>query len=432
MTTDEGGALCAFLLCVLPVSLVVLGLSRRYGVSAGYVARTAMRAVVLGCIEKALVWHDPFQARRTVTSLGEGSVPSGPANEESLAELVGLLFPLKEVEVTSHDNRPIVSGRYRFGYQGADHPTLARLREKYAAFGPSGGCNDFQRILSIADRVSSCWEHGTNGAPHFDPVRFDAGRILEAAAAGAEFWCHVYAMTLIQLCSAWGMQGRLVSLTKDGYDTADNHSVAEIWSNHYGKWIVVDADFNIWYRREGMPLSALEIHDAVVGGKQDQVEVVKERHRPALEYERRIPTLWKYYRYLEVDLRNDWATNSYPPGHPARSDKATLCWQDRRLPPVLNLKRKSSCHEDLYWDLNRSHLRFGPTLGWKTLAVWIETVTPDFAYFEVAGDSGATAMLDSAYFEWPLHEGENSITVRAVNASGCRGILSSVSLRIGR
>jgi hypothetical protein len=38
--------------------------------------------------------------------------------------------------------------------------------------------------------------------------------------------------------------------------------VNEVWSNDYAKWVLLDAKYDIHYERAGVPLSALELHEA--------------------------------------------------------------------------------------------------------------------------------------------------------------------------
>ena len=308
------------------------------------------------------------------------------------------------------------------------------MRKKYelsSIFVPSG--NDFLDFVAMTDWVSSQWKHGTSGADAFDPVSFNADNLLERARTGGQFWCHPTAMTLIQIAAALGYQGRLVSLTDTGYQSDDMHAVAEFWSNHYQKWVVLDPDFNIWYSKNGIPLSTLEIHEAVMDKKTSSLIINKGLNRSDKDFENRIPNLYKYYRYFYIDLRNDWLSNAYFPGHPKRSDSATVFWQDERNPPVLNLFNKTDKKNDLYWDLNKTFMTFSAqkVASIKGIVVDLHTVTPNFSHYAVRLNDGSPKLLDKDEFVWQFQPGLNSIEIKSVNSAGKNGKASNISFFLG-
>lgn len=407
--------------------------SGKYSTSMAEVGKVAVRAVFLHAIEAAVAVWDPIKTVKAPTApAGSAALPLSPGKEsqEPLLRHIRRSFPGCEIAVRHLDNRPILRSSYDFAYQPAVE-ALNRLRERYRIdqLLPPGE-NDFFQMVALVNWVHDRWKHGSSGADAFDPAMFDADAVLTKATSGARFWCHVYAMTFVQLAASVGFQARLVSLTTDGYDLADSHAVAEVWSNTYRKWIMVDPDFNIWYSRNGLPQSVLEIHNASIGKEAHLLAVEKGISRSAPEYELRIPNLLKYYRYFAVDLRNDWLTNRYFPGHPASSDHATLFWEDQRLSPVLNLKKKVNVEKDLYWELNTAQITVQPSEKKGALQLRIDTVTPNFACFAVELDKRARHLLRSSEWTWPLHKGQNELEVCSVNLHGRKGIPSKVVIDI--
>jgi hypothetical protein len=75
-----------------------------------------------------------------------------------------------------------------------------------------------------------------------------------------------YAATLTQCALALGFQARRVEISKTATawiapDEANvGHSVCEVWSQDWHKWVVLDANLNAHYEQQGVPLSALEVH----------------------------------------------------------------------------------------------------------------------------------------------------------------------------
>lgn len=419
----------AVIAAVLLMAAMVLFFCMRYDRDCLYVSKVLLRAVVLKSMEVGTGLYDPF-APEKVVSLGPAGLPTVlPETSHEFAKLVKSLYPSSSITITGYDNRPMQRSRYPFGYQTVAESRIASLKVKYDFPKPVAANRDFDAIVALSNWVHSQLRHGTSGAAKFHPDKFDADIILKSAKQGDTFWCHVYAMTFIQLVSSVGIQARLLSLSHDGY--TPEHAVAEVWSREKQKWFLVDPNFNIWYSADGVPLNALEVHERVLAGQTSAIRVMKGVDPPYPDFERRIPELYKYYRYFEVDLRNDWLSNRYFPGHPARSERATLFWNDTRLPTVLNLKTKVSTARDLYWDLNLTELHFKRDAAIKRqVDVEMATHTPDFSHFEVVFDGLETRWVTSGRLVWLLHPGKNSLKVRSVNSLGQKGSLSQVVVEI--
>lgn len=423
------------LLVVLP-AVAVTSISLHFDVEPLFVSKAVVRAVVLNSIALAVKLHDPTPPVLQA-SLGPNrisAVNSMSDAPEKMSSLISSFFPNKNIVIISLDNKPFIRSRFAFGYQPATDVKLISLHDKFQLAKlkiPTE--NDFEQLIAISNWVHGQWSHGTSGAKEFCPSDFNADKILTLAHHGYRFWCHVYSMTFIQVAASLGYQARLVSLTKDGYESNDMHAVAEVWSNYYGKWITVDTDFNIWYTRDGIPLSVLEIHNLLLSNDIDSIKVIKGIRRPQPEFESRIPTLYNYYKYFYVDMRNDWLSNKYFPGHPSRSDKATLFWIDRRLPRVLSIRTAVFDKSDLYWDLNRTYLTFGDSDSRaKEVSVRLSTVTPNFSHFEISMNGGPSMKVVSSTLIWKIHEGENVISVYSVNNAGLKGIASRLAIVVGQ
>jgi len=397
-----------------------------------FVAKVVCRAVTLNAIALGVKLYDPSPSVLKA-SVGPNHLENMEryGSSDGLSSLIRPLFPNQKINVIAFDNKPLTRSNYPFSYQLASYSGITRLQEKYNITGVvSAADNDFVKSVFLMNWVKSRWRHGTTGEDKFDPVKFDADVILSFARHGDMFWCHVYAMTFIQLASSVGIQSRLITLSHDGYSS--EHAVAEAWSNQQQKWFVVDPDFNIWYSRNRIPLNVLEIHDLLMANKTSQIQINKGKYLLYPEFAKRIPSLYKFYRYFYVDMRNDWLSNQYFSGHPNRSDKATLFWVDKRLPQVLNLQTKTSNSHDLYWDLNRTELAFeSHTQGGQSVVVDFMTLTPNFSYYEVVVDTSITNRATSDKIIWQLHPGKNSLKVQSVNTLGQKGIPAQIVVQIG-
>jgi transglutaminase-like putative cysteine protease len=124
--------------------------------------------------------------------------------------------------------------------------------------------SELDRLTALRDWVHGRWEHdGYN-----QPRRFDALSILEEAAHGQRFRCVEYALVLAQVYRAMGYRARFVRLQGDG----GAHAVTEVFAPELGKWVLMDGQHAAHVSRDGTPLSAVELRDAVARGSEGALE----------------------------------------------------------------------------------------------------------------------------------------------------------------
>ena len=217
--------------------------------------------------------------------------------------------------------------------------------------------------------------------------------------------------------------------------------MTEVWSNQYRKWVMMDAELDHHLERNGVPLNLLELSMLYHSQDHSGVTVSRSARRPGEEN----PTLpdlhvealnaetvisW-FTGPLEVtELRNDWMTNHYFRGHPARSEAATLVLVapgTGKASYGQRLRPHTSRKEDLYWTLNQSTILVDPDVS-GGFRVAFDTETPNFDYFEVVTDGVMTKLATSSML-WQVHTGMNELRVRSVNRFGVRGIESAVKIK---
>ena len=93
----------------------------------------------------------------------------------------------------------------------------------------------------------------------------DAFEILEKAKTGAGFYCTHSMRVQHAVMTAMGYVVRDLGVDSDHlvFGKSNHHGVNEVWSNEYAKWVLLDAKYDIHFERAGVPLSALELHEAV-------------------------------------------------------------------------------------------------------------------------------------------------------------------------
>jgi hypothetical protein len=89
--------------------------------------------------------------------------------------------------------------------------------------------------------------------------------------AGKPVLCGNLADIYVAFCEAAGLVARTVGLSlmvRDGTFGSDTHAGAEIWIPEMGGWVYQDSTFNCYWEIDGKPASALQLHDALMDGRE--------------------------------------------------------------------------------------------------------------------------------------------------------------------
>jgi hypothetical protein len=252
--------------------------------------------------------------------------------------------------------------------------------------------------------------------------------------------------------------------------------VVEVWSEQWGRWILLDTDYDLYYRREVEPLNVYELHRAaheldqsyrewlfttgledprgddvgwsVPGAPDDPLRVFARAHpeltagieavRGTVDDPRITDMLGKSatgkhveaYRGAALTMRDDFLTETYPIGHPRRSLR--LAFPDA---PPLYLRHSddviSARLADFYWTLDTVTLAFEPGAEPATLRVKLGTYTPGFTTFRVKIDDGPPAETRRSELVWRLGPGTHSFAAAAVNQLGVQGRWSTARVTVG-
>src|SRR3954467_9602445 len=188
-----------------------------------------------------------------------------------------------EVTIKRLDSLPFVESDYtkRFQFDSYENPKLKELREHYKlddVIAP--GETEFDRQVLLMD-----WTHKQFkkfGTPSANPK--GALEILQCVEQGHTFFCAHFAKVFVSAAASLGWVDRELALRRHqgmAKGGSSEHSSTEIWSNQYGKWVMLDPTSNMYLEKEGKPLGAYEIrqewfyHDGI-----DLVFVIgKERKR---------------------------------------------------------------------------------------------------------------------------------------------------------
>ena len=158
-----------------------------------------------------------------------------------------------ELRIVEWQNEWIVRSAYEYDYQAKDD-MLEELREKYELDAVvAGGRTEFEQMLLLKEWVRNRWDHGWSR----EPEARNALEILEAAELGSDFNCGYYSVTMMQSLLALGFVARRAGIAKAqsewmALDEGNiGHSVPEVYSHDFHKWILLDADMNVHYELDG-------------------------------------------------------------------------------------------------------------------------------------------------------------------------------------
>jgi len=219
------------------------------------------------------------------------------------------------------------------------------------------------------------------------------------------------------------------------------HSVPEIWSNQYRKWVLLDPDLNLHYERDGVPLSALEMHEAWLAHEAEAVTVVQEEPPFTLPVGEHVELVSKLTPNMDHFSEQEAAhlcrrfVRHRALDYYARLTVGRWTWLDRRCLPAFvshfapgGTGVLTDNPDDLYWTVNM--VRLSAQAAWAdgpNLTVSLKHCMPWFNHFETRVDGGVW-QTRPATLDWPLREGENVLEVRPVNVCGRPGLTSRLEV----
>jgi hypothetical protein len=326
---------------------------------------------------------------------------------------------------------PYVESEYtrRFRFDSWKNPKLNELREQHRLDEViSRGIEEFDRQILLND-----WTHRQFrkfGQP--STAAQGALQILSAIEAGHTFFCSQYAEVFVSAAASVGWVSRPLALrrhrgaAKVGGST--EHSAAEVWSNQYGKWIMLDPTLNLYVEKAGIPLNAGEIRQAWFyhdgAGLEFVVGQNRQRYRKS-----DLPVLIRHFEgfgdlSLQPDELDKYGFIGYIPNNDLMDRgydyanmfivKDALCdgtsWHTRTVPndPLV----------DPYFPVGQSALKI--RLRQAGLQIEVQTLTPNFENYEVRFDGGDW-QASSARFRWNPRPGVNRLEVRSRNRFGVHG-----------
>ncbi|MCK4649532.1 transglutaminase domain-containing protein [bacterium] len=331
------------------------------------------------------------------------------------------------IEIIEFINGKIVESPYPFYYQDTEHPKAQLLRAKVEP-AIEGISSEWKKLIAIRKWVKNQWEHGEAKS---SPV--DALEILRRVEQGERFWCGHYARAYIQALASFGFVARIVELYTNIDNRSNSHAVTEVWSNDYNKWVVMDVDYNCYYTKEGIPLSALELHNAFLEGETGSIEIERSGAITSPDPYSTPEHLLNYYDHLLFVFRNDLLTLEIPKGS-QRIHAYCPQWVDAKTPPLTFYLLKTNQTSDIYYTLNQVEigLSYQKSFHPKQNSVKVQLThnVPNFDRYLVRINQTGDWEEGTSPFEWRIKKGLNTLEVKARNRAGADGPISRVVLRL--
>jgi hypothetical protein len=394
--------------------------------------------------------HRWAQLRFELTTTRPQATPRVPATLPFAFDFVPDPLPADRIQLVSGspDPKDALRGPTPFDYQ-APSPRLQLLRERYQldkVIAP--GKTELEQLMLLRYWVRNQWHTAWGSHPAAWMPPWDALVILASKdQPDCLTMCTHYAAVFTQCCQALGWDARHCIL--------EHHCVSEVYVRQFDRWVMMDtgnsaerADVGLHFERDGVPLSARELHLAYHGGKTAGITV---HFTPAKLAERigplcrpapapktpRTPRpdvipladLGKYpvcglanYRRYAFPARNTYLT-SLLPGEPEQGWSEYFhdgyWWvgdsrDDPRLSPEYSKHLDPSRPQDIDWKLGWTRIHLARTGKPDELQVDLETHMPNLDRFERL-DTGGKSRPTPARFVWKLRAGRNELAVRSVN-----------------
>lgn len=88
---------------------------------------------------------------------------------------------------------------------------------------------------------------------------------------GGGLVCSGMALLYLSVLQLKGIPARMIWASRNLYDFYDVHATVEIY--HEDKWIIMDPTFCARFEKDGEPLSAQDVHQLIIDGNADAIEI---------------------------------------------------------------------------------------------------------------------------------------------------------------
>lgn len=276
------------------------------------------------------------------------------------------------------------------------------------------------------------WTHGQwpTSIPDPYPLSNAVDILADIRSGKTGGFCGQYAYVLADVLKSMGFFSvRYVELWSS---SGESHFVVEVWSDQFGKWMILDPAENIYYllAKSGLPADALEVRSALLMGGG-----VTARSAGAPRSDRGKHKMHLYANFA-VSMRSDLMRLAKPLTVGDRFEMF-LFFKDGKTDPAAFSGRIPYSHvtsriEDIYFDCN--YVRVKHQLDKKqkqaTLFLSAEGSMFNFDRFALSRDRGKSWLPCGDTITFPLGDKANSLWLAPVNMLGRFGRPTKVDIII--
>jgi hypothetical protein len=345
----------------------------------------------------------------------------------------------RKATLTKLDMLPYVESEYSrlYKFDSYDNPKLKELCEHYKLDAViATGKDEFDRQILLNE-----WTHKQFkkfGAP--SSKASGALEVLKAIDEGHTFFCKHYGTVLVSSAASLGWIDRPIALRRhqgaNKHGGSTEHTITEIWSNQYRKWVMLDPTSNMYVEKDGIPLNAYEIRQEWFYNDGKGLSFVVGTERKKYKKSDLPIVLGSFPKFgdltVDPDEPDKYGFIGFVPNTnlmDAAFDyakmfiiKDKLCdgtkWHERVYPKDAAI--------DPYFPINQAALTL--TVESAKLKVSVKTMTPNFKEYQVRFDGGVWKST-ADIFAWELHAGTNRLEIKAVNQFGIDGPVSTTIIQ---
>ncbi|WNG38883.1 transglutaminase domain-containing protein [Archangium violaceum] len=369
--------------------------------------------------------------------------------------------PLKKISVVESTNLKL-DDRYRTLKlpESLDTPELRQLREYVLKQVDLSRRSDPEIILEALEWVSIQWDHDGMNEP---PEGTSSYQILQNVKQGQRYRCVEYGTVVSDLLLSLGYPSRPL-----GIKTAEaayggfgqGHVVSEVWSNTHDKWIFIDPQFSVYATHQGRYLNFYEMYQLKRESRFGEIRFVPsarylERHKKGPKELAELDTQYRgfisrYFGYMNIPYVRDGkkATLTLPlegKGQfatfqgfhnddllftddprdfyfPLNHTQVLFAYKDARQPIDLIKEHGITTEEEFLRKRSLFAARPDYTLTLQHGMPW-------FDHYELRVDGKEWQRLPGDTVPTKLHEGLNTLEVRAVNQAGVAGPINRMKIR---
>jgi len=308
---------------------------------------------------------------------------------------------------------------FPFSFQTPDTRTSMLLNNYRLGEVVAPGKTELEKFVLLRDWARNTAPEGWGMPVSFHCPQWDALIILATNKDRLELcMCTHYSTIFAQCALALGYTARQVILA--------HHCVAEIWSDQFHKWILMDTGngppaLNCHFEKDGIPLNAAEMRGLWKSSRENEIDVVYTPPRGRVNGTNISPDQcgFENLRRFAVPLRNNFLGNPLP-GELEQGMTESFCdqyiwWESGPVPVETPEHGKTSCRaDDFYWTVNETAIELRMTEEKDALEVVLDTSAPNFARYSVQID-GSEWSQQPAFFLWKLNPGKNTIRAKSIN-----------------